>query len=322
MDLNKFGLVIHGGGGALITREHYPPEKEASLRKALSESLAVGHSILQQGGTSLDAVIASVKVLEDSPLFNAGRGSIFTREGQIEMEATIMDGKTLKAGAVTGIKTIKNPIDAAYLVMTKTEHVMLMGEGAEKLAKQHGLRTEEPSYFWTEARWQMHQKGLEKLKLKSDDDKQNNNENQTQGTVGAVALDKHGNIAVATSTGGKNNKMFGRVGDSAIIGSGTYADNRTCAISCTGTAEYYMRLSGAHDISSMINYAGKSLKEATDIFVLEKLKNLGGDGGVIGIDAKGNMAMPYIEGMLRGYVREDGVPKTFIFSDEKAEEFE
>ena len=335
---NKFALVIHGGAG-VIRKSNMTPALENGYREGLIESLNAGYKVLKAGGTSVDAVIAAIKSLEDYPLFNAGRGSVFSNEGTNEMDASLMDGQNLKAGSVSGVKTIKNPIEVARLVMDKTRHVMLIGTGAEKFV--------DPSYFWTERRWNQLQKikntgesmldhniKTEKVENLKPDEIQNidglkkeeatNNmiwENKNLGTVGAVALDIYGNIAAGTSTGGMTNKMFGRVGDSPVIGAGTYANNNTCAISCTGTGEYFMRTLGAYDISALMEYTGRSLEEAANYYIYEKLVKIGGDGGLIGIDAKGNIIMPFnTDGMYRGYVKNDGECKIFIFEEDKGKE--
>jgi len=240
------------------------------------------------------------------------------------MDAAIMDGKNLMAGAITGVRTIKNPIVAALTVMNKSPHVMMMGEGAEKFAQAHDLEFEDPSYFYTEKRWNQLQKvkdteiAMLDHNIKDDESMKNKN----LGTVGAVALDVNGNIAAGTSTGGMTNKKFGRIGDSPIIGAGTYANNKTCAISCTGTGEYFIRTVGAYDVSAIMEYKGLRLNDAANMYVMDKLTPLGGDGGLIGVDVNGNVTMPFnTEGMYRGYILEEGEPKVFIYEDEKELEF-
>jgi len=312
-------LVIHGGAGT-IRRENMSPEKEKAYSEALNAALEAGFAVLEQGGTSADAVIASIKIMEDSPLFNAGKGSVFTNDGKNELDASVMDGRNLMAGAVAGVSTIKNPITAAYAVMTKSEHVMLVGKGAEKFAADNGLEIVDPSYFFDSTRY----KQLLKLKqrelgkeasIKAAFEDPYIRETKF-GTVGAVALDKFGNIAAGTSTGGMNNKKYGRVGDAPIIGAGTYANNETCAVSATGWGEYFIRLSVSHDISALMEYGGLSLKDAADSVIMKKLPRLGGDGGVVALDRQGNIAMTFCsEGMYRGYITKKGEGKTFIYKD-------
>jgi beta-aspartyl-peptidase (threonine type) len=307
METKKFGLVIHGGAGT-IDRANMTPEKEREYRAGLERALAAGYDILKRGGSSLDATEAAVRVLEDDPHFNAGKGSVFTSAGTNEMDAAIMDGKTLAAGAVASLKHIKNPINLARLVMEKSGHVMIDGEGAEAFAKENGIELVDQKYFFTQNRWEALQKikaaekhrtgGASKDVLITDQDR--------HGTVGAVALDKNGNLAAATSTGGTTNKRPGRVGDSPVIGAGTYANNATCAVSATGDGEYFIRATVGHDISALMEYRGMSLKEATQA-VLDKVAKLGGTGGLIAIDRQGNIALPFnTAGMYRGYVDPNG----------------
>jgi len=321
---SKYALVIHGGAGTIL-KSSMTPEKEKAYTEALTLALKTGNEILAKGGTALDAVEASVKVLEDNPLFNAGKGAVFTNEGKNELDAAIMNGANLQAGAVAGVTTVKNPITAARAVMEKSEHVLMMGTGADKFAKQQGCVIVDPSYFYTEARW----KGLQKAKAedstKSQLDhtapktqllKQTANKDYKYGTVGAVALDMYGNLAAATSTGGMTNKKFGRVGDAPIIGAGTYADNATCAISCTGWGEYFIRLSMAKTIADKMEFGKMSLINAANEMVMKKLPALGGDGGLIAIDKLGNIAMPFCtEGMYRGYIKSNGDMKVSIYKN-------
>src|SRR6266498_78965 len=289
----KFVLVIHGGAGTIL-KSQMTPEKEKAYQQGLNDALQTGYDILSKGGTALDAVEASIKVLEDNPLFNAGKGAVFTNEGKNELDASIMDGKTLKAGAVAGVTTIKNPITAARAVMDKSEHVMMAGKGAEKFAAQQGCTIVEPSYFFTEDRW--------KALLK-----QPHNSDYKYGTVGCVALDMQGNLAAGTSTGGMTNKKFGRIGDSPVIGAGTYANNATCAISCTGYGEYFIRLVMAKSVSDKMELAHQNLTDAANEMIMHKLGELGGDGGLIAVDKDGNIAMPFnTSGMYRGYMTSDG----------------
>lgn len=311
-DYSKITLVIHGGAGT-ITKANMTPEKEKAYKEVLNQALKTGYAILEKGGTSLDAVEATVRVMEDSPLFNAGKGAVFTNEGKNELDAAIMDGKTGKAGAVASLTTVRNPISAARAVMEKSEHVMLIGPGAEKFAKEKGLEIVDPSYFRTETRYQQLQKLKEKEgeKTQLDHDSTGTSsienifvEGEKFGTVGAVALDAYGNLAAATSTGGMTNKRYGRVGDVPIIGAGTYADNNTCAVSATGHGEYFIRSVVAHDIAALMEYKGYSLKKAADEVVMNKLVKRGGEGGVIAIDKHGNFAMPFNSaGMYRGYIK-------------------
>lgn len=318
-----FGIVIHGGAGTM-RRENMTPEREKAYREKLSEAITKGYTILKNGGTSLDAAEATLRILEDSPLFNAGKGAVFTSEGTNELDASIMDGATLKAGAVAGLKRIKNPISLARLVMDKSPHVMMVGEGAEAFAKQQGVEFVDPSYFKTEERW----KQLEAAKKREEEAKGQKSKSNLYdestllddhkfGTVGCAALDKAGNLAAATTTGGTTNKKFGRVGDSPIIGAGTYANNKTCAVSATGTGEYFIRAVVAHDISALMEYKGMTLKDAADEVVMNKLVKMGGDGGVIAIDKDGNIAMPFnTSGMYRAYVDEKGNAVVKIYKEE------
>ena len=302
----NFGLVIHGGAGT-ISRDRLSPELEQNYRAKLEEALQIGYDVLAVGGTSLDAVEAAIVILEDSPLFNAGKGAVFASNGTNELDASIMDGKTLQAGAVSGVKQIKNPIKAARLVMEKSRHVLLYGEGAETYARGHGLEFVDQSYFYTERRWQ----SLQKARAK-----EQQTEPEKHGTVGVVALDQHGNLAAGTSTGGLTNKRFGRIGDSPIIGAGNYADNRTCAVSGTGTGEYFMRAVCGYAISARMEFGGVSLQTAAEAVTHNEIGRLGGTGGVIGIDKSGNIAMVFnTPGMYRGYMMSDGQPVIKIFAD-------
>jgi beta-aspartyl-peptidase (threonine type) len=302
----KILLVVHGGAGT-ITRENMTPEKEKAIRDELSAALDAGYAVLKEGGAALDAVEASVVFMENSPWFNAGKGAVFTHDGTNEMDAAIMDGSTRRAGAVAAVTTIKNPIRAARAVMEKTPHVMLVGAGADTFAKSAGLDIVDPSYFRTEQRYKQLQEELRKEREKS----------LGHGTVGAVALDVHGNVAAATSTGGLTNKLPGRVGDTPIIGAGTYADNNTCAVSGTGWGEYFMRGLAAYDIAALKQYKGLSLKEAAEEVILHKLAPEGGTGGVIALDREGDFVMTFsTEGMYRGYVGDDGVKKVLIYGDD------
>lgn len=306
-------IAIHGGAGT-IRRGDLTPELEAAYRSALEEALTAGHLVLQQGGSSLDAVVAAVRIMEDSPLFNAGKGAVFTSEGTNELDAAIMDGKTLMAGAVAGVKQVKSPITLARAVMEQSPHVMMAGAGAEIFAREQGIELVDPSYFFTERRWEALQRakaeeaGAQVTALTPDDRK--------FGTVGAVALDRDGNLAAATSTGGMTNKRFGRIGDAPIIGAGTYADNASCAVSATGHGEYFIRATVAHDICARMKYGGSTLQEAADQVVMKELVEMGGEGGVIALDREGNIAMPFnSEGMYRGSIDKAGTMTIQIYRD-------
>ena len=321
-------LVIHGGAGT-INRKNMTEEREREYRAALEQALRTGHGVLSKGGTSLDAVEATVRFMEDSPLFNAGKGAVFTHEGRNELDAAIMEGKNKMAGSVAGVTIIKNPISAARAVMEKSKHVMMAGRGAELFATKMGLEIVDPSYFWTERRWKALQDELLKEQKQSGaaasqpaEKKQHAesaplNEGTKFGTVGAVALDQNGNLAAATSTGGTTNKQFGRIGDSPIIGAGTYADNESCAVSATGAGEYFIRWSVAYDIAARMKYRGLSVRQAADEVINKTLKAVpGAEGGVIALDAKGNFAMPFnSEGMYRGWIGADGVPRVAIYGE-------
>lgn len=318
---HPFRLVIHGGAGTIL-KEKMTAERERAFRDKLTEALVAGHNVLKNGGRSLDAVEAAIKILEDSPLFNAGKGAVFTSAGTNELDAAIMDGATLKAGTVAGLKHVKNPISLARLVMEKSPHVMMIAEGAETFAKQNGIELVDEKYFFTEERWKQLQEAKEKEKQQNSTDKPERKpnppayEDQKYGTVGAVALDKDGNLAAGTSTGGMTNKKYGRVGDSPIIGAGTYANNQTCAVSATGTGEYFIRSVVAYDISALMEYKKLSLKEAADIVVMKKVAKLGGTGGIIAIDKDGNIAMPFnTSGMYRGYADANGKTVVEIFKE-------
>ena len=301
----SIGLAIHGGAGT-IARSGMTPEREREYRAGLERALTAGYEILKRGGSSLDAVEAAVRALEDDPHFNAGRGAVFTSAGTNEMDAAIMDGKTLKAGAVSNLRHIKNPISLARLVMEKSPHLFMAGEGAEMFAKQNGIEIlPNQKYFYTEERWQALQKIKAAEKSGAGEKKFIITDEDRHGTVGAVALDKNGNLAAATSTGGTTNKLPGRVGDSPVIGAGTYA-NGICATSATGDGEYFIRATVARDVAALMEYRGMKLAEAAQS-VLDKVAKLGGAGGVIAIDREGNVTLPFnTSGMYRGYVGPDG----------------
>lgn len=300
----KYALVIHGGAG-VMDKKNMTPEVQAEYLNVLNRVLHVGDSVLAHGGTCLDAVEKTIVIMEDSPLFNAGKGAVFTHDGLVELDASVMEGKTLKAGAIAAIRDIKNPIRVARAVMEKSEHVMLNGSGASQFAKEQGFEPVENSYFYTEKRYKQLQELLKKEREAGTNDK--------HGTVGCVALDQYGNIAAGTSTGGMTNKKYGRIGDSPIIGAGTYANNNTGGFSCTGHGEYYIRLGFSRDISAMIEYKGLSVQKAC-LAEVEKLTQLGGTGGVIGLDRNGNIAMEFnTSGMFRGYIKSDGKKEVLIF---------
>lgn len=307
----KIALAIHGGAGTIL-KKNMTAELEKTYRVALHNSLQKGYAMLQAGGSSLDAVEVAVKELEDCPLYNAGRGSVFTAEGKNELDASVMYGKDLSAGAVAAVSCIKNPVVAARAVMEKSDHVMLVGHGAEEFARMHGLEMAEPAYFYTKERWNalLRIREEDPSRTELDHDSQTTTQKKTKeekfGTVGAVALDRSGNMAAATSTGGMTNKKWGRVGDSPVIGAGTYA-NQLCAVSCTGWGEFFLRLCVAKTVADLMEYKRYSLLRATNEVILKKLPDLGGDGGLVAVDSKGNVALPFnTEGMYRGYVKNNG----------------
>lgn len=313
--VNEFALVIHGGAG-YQTRASISPELDSLIRKKMEEALQVGYGILKNGGKSLDAVEQTIKVLEDSPLFNAGKGAVFTHEETNELDASIMDGANLDAGAVAGVTKVRNPITAARMVMENSPHVMLSGEGANQFAQEKGLRIVDPKYFATEKNLERVKKIKERelkkvafLKEKYSDEK--------FGTVGCVALDKNGNIAAGTSTGGMTNKKWNRIGDAPIIGAGTYANNKTCGVSSTGHGEYFIRAAVAHDISAKMEYKNISLDQAAEEVVQKKLVGMKGEGGIIAIDSLGNIKMEFnTKGMYRASIDEKGRIYTGIYKDE------
>lgn len=297
----EWAIVIHGGAGN-ISRESLTPELDKEYRASLEAALNTGRKILADGGSALDAVEQTIRTLEDNPLFNAGKGAVFTHEGKNELDAAIMDGSNLAAGAVAGVMDIKNPISAARKVMTSSPHVLLTGAGASQFAKEQGLEIVPPSYFYTERQFKALQEILKKEK---------------NGTVGCCALDKNGNLAAGTSTGGMPDKKYNRIGDSPIIGAGTYANNNTCAVSGTGHGEYFIRWTVAHDISALMEYKGLSLKVASELVVNDKLVKAGGSGGVICLDRNGAVSMPFNStGMFRCYATADGKEGVFIYKDE------
>lgn len=316
----RIGFIIHGGAG-VIKRGSLSPEKEAAYRAKLEEAVLAGYKGLEDGKSSLDAVEIAIRILEDSPLFNAGKGAVFTNDGKNELDASIMDGKTLAAGSVAGLHKVKNPITLARAVMEKSPHVMMVGDGAEKFAAEQKIELVEEKYFWTQERWDQLQTILKVEKGKSENVKKGAPAPESSltppdskyGTVGAVALDRKGNIAAGTSTGGMTNKRYGRVGDAPIIGAGTYANNDTCGVSATGWGEYFIRVGVARDISALMEYRAMTVQGAADT-VLAKVKKLGGDGGVIAMDKFGNMAVSFnSEGMYRAYINGDGKPVVDIY---------
>lgn len=296
----EYVLVIHGGAGT-ISRDRLSEDQENDYRDKLNEALEAGEEILKNGGSSIHAIRAAIMIMEDSPLFNAGKGAVFTNQKLVELDASVMDGKTLNAGAVAGVRDIRNPILAAIAVMENSPHVMLAGQGASEFGKEQGLDIVDNSYFHTERR-------LNDVTRQIEQDK--------HGTVGAVALDRDGNLAAGTSTGGMSNKKYGRIGDSPVIGAGNYANNKTCAVSATGHGEYFIRMVVAYDISALMEYGKLSLTDASEKVINEKLTEAGATGGVIAVDYNGNVSMPFnTSGMYRGYVKSTGEKEIAIFKD-------
>ncbi|MEM6726166.1 MAG: isoaspartyl peptidase/L-asparaginase [Bacteroidota bacterium] len=306
-----FALVIHGGAGTIL-KKNMSPEKEKAYRDKLTEALEAGYAILEKGGEAGDAVVAAITIMEDSPLFNAGKGAVFTHAGTNEMDASYMDGKSLEAGAVGGVRTVKNPILAAKAVMEKSQHVMLTGSGAQEFAASQGIELVDTTYFYTERRWKSLQRVIEK-----ENKGKKIEQAEKHGTVGAVALDKSGNIVAGTSTGGMTNKRWGRIGDSPIIGAGTYANSKTCGVSATGHGEFFIRYAVAHDIHARMAYKNIPLQKAANEVINEELVEAGGTGGVVALDKDGNIAMPFnTAGMYRGYILPNGEAQVFIYKDE------
>lgn len=307
-------IAIHGGAGT-ISKDEISAEKERELRQTLEQAVRAGYQILESGGTSLDAVTQAITQLEDSPFFNAARGAVFNAEGKNELDASIMEGAGLEAGAVAAVHNIRNPILLARRVMTDSPHVMLMGEGAEQFARDNGIAFEDDEYFFTQYRWQ------QLLKARAADGTETTFLSETPdrwfSTVGAVALDSAGNLAAATSTGGMTNKRWGRVGDSPIIGAGTYADNRSCAVSATGHGEYFIRATVARDICARVQFTGASLEQAADEVVNGQLVKMGGSGGIIAVDPSGNIALTFnTPGMYRASIDTLGHLTVAIYGDE------
>jgi beta-aspartyl-peptidase (threonine type) len=307
-------IAIHGGSGT-IRKNDFTETREKEIREALRQAVTAGHQVLLDGGTSLDAITLAITMLEDSPHFNAGRGAVFNAEGKNELDASIMNGADLSAGAVAAVHNIRNPILLARAVMAYSPHVMLMGEGAEVFARNHDIRIEEDEYFFTEHRWQQ----LKTIQSSANPDALLLSEaaDRWHSTVGAVALDRAGNIAAGTSTGGMTNKRWGRVGDSPIIGAGTYADNRSCAVSATGHGEYFIRATAARDICARVQYQGVTLSEAADAVVNGQLKAMGGDGGIIAIDPQGNISLTFnTAGMYRASIDTEGTVYVGIYRED------
>ncbi len=329
-DRNRITLAVHGGSGT-ISRTTITAEQEARYRASLEQALRAGHAVLAGGGSAVDAVVATIKIFEDDPLFNAGKGAVFTNEGKNELDASIMDGKTGLAGAVAGVTTIKNPITAARAVMEKSRHVLMAGVGADKFAAAQKLEIVDPAYFHTPHRWEQLQKAKERDQIQLDHDGKPKTSavspalsepfeawmvDHKFGTVGAVALDANGNLAAGTSTGGLTNKLFGRVGDSPIICAGTYADNQTVAVSATGTGEFFMRGVVAYDISARMRYSNASVNHAVDQTIKATLSDKNGRGGVVALDKNGIVKYGFnTEGMYRGAIRADGKPEVLIYKD-------
>lgn len=301
----KIAIAVHGGAGT-IDRGSMTPEREKEYRAGIENALRAGANILQQGGSALDATEAAVHSFEDNPRFNAGKGAVFTSAGTNEMDAAIMDGRTLSAGAVAALSHVRNPIALARAVMEKSKHVFMIGAGAEEFAKQNGIELVDAKYFFTQERWDALKKVQAEQKSGAAGKQFSVSDAERHGTVGAVARDKNGNLAAATSTGGTTNKLPGRVGDSPIIGAGTYADNASCAVSCTGDGEYFIRATVAHEVSALMLDRGMSLREASED-ALAQAQKLGGTGGLIAVDKDGNVALPFnTSGMYRGYLAGDG----------------
>ena len=316
----NYSIAIHGGAGTIL-RQDLTPEAEAAYHQALDKALTAGYAVLLAGGSATDAVVTAVVQLENDPLFNAGCGSVFTNAGTHEMDAALMDGSTLAAGAVAGVTGVKNPVLLAQRVMTASDHVLLSGEGAAAFARAQGLAFADADYFFSQFRYDQWQQVKDEMKTALDHNIRvdNNHESETQrekkfGTVGAVACDANGNIAAATSTGGMTNKRFGRIGDSPVIGAGTYANNQTCAISCTGHGELFLRAVAAYDVSCLMEYKGCTLQQAMETVTLQKLVAIGGEGGMIGVDAHGNTALVFNSaGMYRGMQSSNGQKITAIY---------
>lgn len=309
-----YGLVLHGGAGT-ITKDGLSEERQAAYENGLQTALETGYAVLDKGGSAEDAVIAAIRVLEDDSLFNAGRGSVLNANGFVEMDASIMRGRDLNAGAVAGVTKVKHPIEAAAAVMLNSPHVLMSNAGADQFAKERGLEQEPSSYFIT----QSSQRSLHRAQTREKDQGSIDDgySDWKYGTVGVAALDKQGNLAAGTSTGGMTNKMHNRIGDSPIIGAGTYANNESCAVSCTGHGEYFIRLNVAHEVSALMLYKGYDVHKASTYMIHTSLENLGGAGGLIALDRNGNLAMPFnTPGMFRGYKMSDGRTEVLMFKSE------
>ncbi|MDT0676410.1 isoaspartyl peptidase/L-asparaginase family protein [Autumnicola musiva] len=314
----NFGIVIHGGAGTIL-KENMSDSLEHAYREKLEEAITTGHQILANGGTAIEAVRKTINVMENSPLFNSAKGAVFTNDETNELDASIMDGETLNAGAIAGVSTVKNPIDLAYEVMVNSDHVLLAGKGAEKFAEEQGLEIVDPSYFYTENRFQSLQRLKEREKSQAGNKTAFHDpyiKDSKYGTVGCAALDKDGNLAAGTSTGGMSNKKYNRIGDSPIIGAGTYANNKTCAVSGTGWGEFFIRGVVAYDISALMEYKGLSLQEAASRVIQEKNPELGGNGGIIAIDNQGNVAMEFnTAGMYRAKMNKNAELEIGIYGE-------
>jgi L-asparaginase / beta-aspartyl-peptidase len=314
--MSKYTLVIHGGAGTILKAD-MTPELEAAYIEGLHAALNAGYAVLEEGGSAINAIKASLVILEDNVLFNAGRGSVFTKKGVQEMDAAIMDGKTLEAGAVAGIRNVRNPIELATEVMQHSNHVFLSGKGANDFAIKQGIKLEPDEYFFSQFRYDQWKAIRDSDNYSLDHTHQRLEElmkDKKFGTVGAVACDQNGNIAAATSTGGMTNKKYGRIGDSPMIGSGTYANNKTCAISCTGHGEMFIRAVAAYDVSAIMEYKNYSLEQAMDEVVNKKLVKIEGEGGMIGVDAAGNFSLMFNSaGMYRGVRSSDGTDEVALY---------
>jgi beta-aspartyl-peptidase (threonine type) len=314
--MTTFGIAIHGGAGTIV-KEDMTPELEQAYKKGLDDALKAGYAVLEKGGTAMNAVKVATIVLEDNILFNAGRGSVFTKDGGHEMDASIMDGKTLEAGAVASVRNVRNPIQLAHEVLLHSNHVFLSGKGATDFALKQGIKLEPDDYFFSQFRydqWKMVRDSDVYLMDHTDQNMEELMKDKKFGTVGAVACDKDGNIAAATSTGGMTNKKYGRIGDTPIIGAGVYANNKTCAISSTGHGELFIRSIAAYDVSCLMEYKGMSLQQAMEVVVQEKLVAIGGEGGMIGMDANGNHAMVFNSlGMYRAAANSAGLKEILIY---------
>ncbi|HXD78337.1 MAG TPA: isoaspartyl peptidase/L-asparaginase [Puia sp.] len=314
--MSRFTLVVHGGAGTIV-KQDMTPELEEAYQAGLQQAMQAGFAVLEQGGSAVNAIKATIVMLEDNVLFNAGRGAVFTKKGVQEMDAAIMDGSTLEAGSVTGVRNVRNPIELAAEVMHNSNHVFLSGKGASDFAIKQGIKLEPDEYFFSQFRYDQWKEIRDSDTYSLDHTHQRLEElmrDKKFGTVGAVACDQQGNIAAATSTGGMTNKKYGRIGDSPVIGAGTYANNATCGISCTGHGELFLRAVAAHDVSCLMEYKGYSLEKAMEIVVHEKLPAIGGEGGMIGVDSQGNPALIFnTEGMYRGYKSSDGTEMVAIY---------